>query len=118
MAYPAGRLLPGSSASHFVVAFVSIAALAVVGTGIALDSAPPAHQTVNRAAKADALVGLNELKSKLAVKVAWIHFFHDHQLAAPQALNQFVGAETPREVSTDRALEVLAVNKQDSIAAW
>jgi hypothetical protein len=86
--------------------------------GIALYSALPAQQTVNRAAKADALVGLNELKAKLALKVAWIHFFHDRQLAVPQALNQFVGAETAREVSTGKPLEILAVNKRDSVAAW
>jgi hypothetical protein len=98
---------------------VSVAVLAIVGTGIALYSAlpAPAHQTVNRAVKADALVGLNELQAKLSLKVAWIQFFHDRQLAAPQALNQFVGAETARQISKDNPLEILAVNKRDSIAA-
>jgi hypothetical protein len=80
-------------------------------------SALPAHQTVNRAAKADALVGLNELKSKLALKVAWLQFFHDHQLAAPQALNQFVGAETAGVASKVKPPEIVAVNRRDSVAA-
>jgi hypothetical protein len=100
--------LARSSASFFAAAFVSVAALAVVETG-APYSALPAHQMVNRAAKADALVSLNELKAKLALKVAWIHFFHDRQFAAPQALNQFVGAETAREVSTDKPVEILGL---------
>jgi hypothetical protein len=118
MAHPTGGLLARSSTSHFAAAVVSVAALAIVGTGIALYGALPAHQTVNRAVKADALVGLNELKAKLSLKVASIQFFHDRQLAAPQALNQFVGAETARQISNDRPLEIVAVNKRDSIAAW
>jgi len=68
MAYSGGGLLARSSPSHLVGAFASVAGLIVLGTGIALYSARPGHQTVNRAAKADALVSSRDLKA-LALKV-------------------------------------------------
>jgi hypothetical protein len=47
---------------------VAVAASIVLATGIALYTALPEHQKVNRAAKADALVSSSELK-QLALKV-------------------------------------------------
>jgi hypothetical protein len=116
MMYPRGGLLGRSTPSGFIAAFASAAALIALGTGIALYSALPEHQMANRAAKADALVSLSELRAKLALKVAWIRFFHDRQLAAPQALSQFVGAATVGEVSEDKLYEIVAATKRDAIA--
>ena len=61
-----GGLLARLSTSH--AAFVAVVALSVLGTGIAIYTALPEHQWVNRAAKADALVSSIELK-QLALKV-------------------------------------------------
>ena len=67
MSYPRGGLLARSSPSHFT-ALIAVVALAALGAGIALYTALPQHQRVNRAAKADALVSSSELKL-LALKV-------------------------------------------------
>jgi hypothetical protein len=119
MMYPQGGLLGRSTPSRFIGAFASaVAAMALIAlvTGIALYSVLPEHQTANRRAKADASVSLSELRAKLALKVACIRFFHDRQLAAPQALNQFVGAETAGEVSKYKPSEIVAITTRDAIA--
>jgi hypothetical protein len=68
MAYLKGGLLARSSPSHFTAAFVAVAASLVLATGIALYTAPPEHQRVNRAAKADALVSATD-REQLVLKV-------------------------------------------------
>ena len=65
MWYPRGGLLARLSTSH--AACIAVVALSVLGTGIALYTALPGHQRVNRAAKADALVSSSEIK-RLALK--------------------------------------------------
>src|SRR5437660_11989917 len=68
MVYLKGGLLARSPPSGFTAAFVAVAASIVLATGIALYTAAPEHQRVNRAAKADALVSSSELK-QLALKI-------------------------------------------------
>ena len=65
MWYPRGGLLARLSTSR--AACIAVVALSVLGTGIALYTALPGHQRVNRAAKADALVSSSEIK-RLALK--------------------------------------------------
>ena len=67
MSYPKSGLLARSPPSHFT-AFIAVMALTVLGAGVALYTALPEHQRVNRAAKADALVSSSELK-QLALKI-------------------------------------------------
>ena len=59
--------MAGSSPSYFT-AIIAVVALTALGAGIAVYTALPEHQRVNRAAKADALVSSSELKL-LALKV-------------------------------------------------
>ena len=67
MSYPRGRLLARSSPFQSL-AFSAIVALTILGAGIALYTALPKNQRVNRAAKADALLSSSELK-RLALEV-------------------------------------------------
>jgi hypothetical protein len=78
--------------------FLSLAVLAVLGTGMALYSFSPTHQAVNRADKADALVSSVDLKAKRSMNVAWERFFHERELADPQAANAFVGVALTGDV--------------------
>ena len=67
MWYPKGGPFARLSPSH-LTAFIAVVALTALGAGIALYTALPEHQRVNRAAKADALVSSSDLK-RLALKV-------------------------------------------------
>jgi hypothetical protein len=115
MAYPkSGGPWPSRLSSSLTakIAFLSVA-LAVLGTGIALLSLPTTHQAINRAEKADALKSFTEFKTKQGLNRAWYRFFREHQLADPQASNQFVGVATTRGVRPAR----VAVNDR-TYMAW
>jgi len=116
MAYPkVAGLWPSSVASTWAAkaTFLSVGALALVLTGLALGGDAAKLQTVNRADKADSLVGSAELKAKQSQSVAWFQFFHDRALADPQASNRFDGVTASGEVR----LEKVAVNAGSS-HAW
>ena len=115
MAYPTSAgLWPSSVASTWAAkaTFLSVGALAVVLTGLALGGDAAKLQTVNRANKADSLVGTAELKAKHGQGVAWFQFFHDRELADPKASNRFDGVAASGEVR----LEKVAVNDGSSFA--
>jgi hypothetical protein len=113
MAFPKsdGPLTGRLSSSLTAKATFLVVALAVVGTGIALLSLPATHQAVNRADKADALVSVAQLKAKNNLKVAWYDFFHERQLADPQA-GQLVGVAVTGEVRPAK----VAVNEGGEMA--
>ena len=115
MAYPkVAGLWPSSVASTWAAkaTFLSVGALALVLTGLALGGDAAKLQTVNRANKADSLVGTAELKAKRDQSVAWFQLFHDRELADPKAPNQFDGITASGEVR----LEKVAVNDGSSLA--
>ena len=115
MAYPkVAGLWPSSVASTWAAkaTFLSVGALALLLTGLALGGDADKLQTVNRANKADSLVSSAELKAKQGQSVAWFQFFDDRELADPKASNQFDGMPFKGEVR----LEKVAVD--GSYLAW
>jgi hypothetical protein len=116
VAYPQGAgTWPFSVASTRAAkaAFLSVGALALMLTGLALSGDVGRLPTVNRAGKADSLVSSAELKAKHGQSVAWFQFFHARDLADPEASNRFDGMAVPGEVR----LEKVAVNDA-SYLAW
>jgi hypothetical protein len=107
----ASRPLPLPWRAQAVV--LSVAALTVLAVTMVLWSGLPAHQRVNRAAKADALESLADLKSKLGVRIAWDRFFHERRLADPRATSEFA---VVAEAHDDGGLTLVAVKQKEAIA--
>ncbi len=110
MAYPMGSSISVRSVAPTWAAgamSLSVAAVALVLTGLALSGDAQTHQAINRADKADSLVSSAELKAKRDVDTAWYQLFHERELADPRAPNQFDGVAM---TSTVR-LEKVAVNQ-------
>jgi len=94
------------------VTFMSVGAVALVLTGLALHGDFAQHQSINRADKADSLVSATALKAKHDVNLAWYQFFHDRELGDPKAASQFDGVA----VSSKVRLEKVAVNDRNYFA--
>jgi hypothetical protein len=83
MVHPADSLWRRSEVWHWLAKAIVLTLIPAMTLGItaALSSSQPRHQTVNRAAKSDAMVNLAALKAKRSPQVSWDQFFHDRQRA-------------------------------------
>jgi hypothetical protein len=86
MVHPADSVWRRSELWHWLAKATVFTLIPAMTLGIAavLFSSQPKHQTVNRAAKSDAMVSLATLKAKRSLQVSWDQFFDVRQRAEPR----------------------------------
>jgi len=99
MAHPADSLWRCSELWHWLAkaTFFTLIPAIILAITAALFSPQPRHQTVNRAAKSDAMVSVAKLKTKRGLQVSWDQFFDDRQRAEPRTDARSVAESSSKE---------------------